>query len=375
MSRTHGSARASTLLALLLLAAALWWLGAHSRYARGLVAEEPRVVTPRGDLAADEQSTIELFKQTCGSVAYIEPLESVGLPWSSETRQQPAGTGSGFVWDSAGHVVTNFHVVQGATGALVTLHDGQQFEAQHVVTYPDKDIAVLTIDAPAEALHRITLGSSRDLQVGQKAYAIGNPYGLDYSLTHGIISALDREMESVGGRRITGVIQTDAAINPGNSGGPLLDSAGRLIGMNTMIFSESGSSAGLGFAVPVDIINDVVGRLISEGRITRPGLGIDPGGEEEARRFGVDGVPIRSVGDGSAASRAGLVGYSRRRGRIVAGDIILAVDGTPVPDKDALIDLLETQKVGQTVKLRVLRDGHEREVAVTLQENEVSAGR
>jgi S1-C subfamily serine protease len=368
MSRTSGSVRAPALLLLLAVAAGAWWLGAHSRYARGMAAAEPRLVEPRGDLAADEQSTIELFERTCDSVVYIEPLNTMSLPWSVETQQYPSGTGSGFVWDTAGHVVTNFHVVQGASGALVTLHSGQQFEARSVVTYPDKDVAVLTIDAPAETLHPVVLGSSRDLRVGQKVYAIGNPYGLDYTLTHGIISALEREMVSIGDRRITGVIQTDAAINPGNSGGPLLDSAGRLIGMNTMIFSESGSSAGLGFAVPVDTVGDVVTRLIADGRIVRPGLGIKPGGLEEARRFGVEGVPVRSVNEGSAAERAGLVGYSRSRGRIVAGDVILAVEGVPVPDKDALIDLLEGLAVGQTVTLRVARDGQERDVPVTLQE-------
>jgi len=373
MSRTpspppRGSTRVSVVLLLLVVSAGAWWLGAHSRYASGLSAAAPRVVTPRGDLAADEQATIELFERTCDSVVYIEPLESVDLPYSDEVRQYPTGTGSGFVWDTAGHIVTNFHVVMGATGALVTLHDGQQFEAQHVATYADKDVAVLSIDAPADALHPLMLGSSHDLKVGQKAYAIGNPYGLDYTLTHGIISALEREMEGAGGRRISGVIQTDAAVNPGNSGGPLLDSSGRLIGMNTMIFSESGSSAGLGFAVPVDTIRDVVTRLITDGRIVRPGLGIKPGNPEESERFRVDGVPIRSVENDSAAAHAGLRGYSRLQGRTVPGDIILSVDGTPVPDKDALMDTLELKQVGQTVKLRVVRDGQEREVPVTLQE-------
>jgi S1-C subfamily serine protease len=372
MSRTspspRGSARVTALLLLLAVVASSWWLGAHSRYASDLVAVEPRLVTPRGDLASDEQATIELFERTCDSVAYIEPLESVDSPYTNETRQFPTGTGSGFVWDTAGHIVTNFHVVIGATGVLVTLHDGQQFEAQKVATYADKDIAVLTIDAPTGALHPVTLGSSHDLLVGQKVYAIGNPYGLDYTLTHGIISALERDMQGIGGRRISSVIQTDAAINPGNSGGPLLDSAGRLIGMNTMIFSESGSSAGLGFAVPVDTIRDVVTRLIANGHIVRPGLGIDPGNPEESRRFRVDGVPIRAVRDDSAAARAGLLGYTRRQGRIVPGDFILSVDGTPVPDKDTLMDTLEQKQVGDTVKLRVVRDGQERDVPVTLQE-------
>ena len=368
----QGSARATVMLALLACGAGAWWLGAHSRYARTLAAAEPRTVVPRGDLGADEQATVDLFRNTCDSVVYIEPLETVQVresPFHVATRQYATGTGTGFVWDTAGHVVTNLHVVQGASGALVTLHDGRQFEAQRVSVYADKDIAVLTIDAPADALRPITVGTSADLQVGQSVYAIGNPYGLDYTLTHGIISALEREMESVGGRLITGVIQTDAAINPGNSGGPLLDSAGRLIGINTMIYSESGSSAGLGFAVPVDVVNRVASQLITNGRVVRPGLGVTLGGPNEAKRFGVDGVPVRKVVPGSAAERAGLRAYTRRGGHLEApGDFILAVNGEAVADAQAVIDHLETLEVGQTVSLRVLREGQEIDVEATLQE-------
>ncbi len=361
-----GSVRLSALLLLLAALGGAWWLGAHSRWARALSAAEPRAVTARGDLAADELATIELFKAASDSVAFIEPLESVRVPFQG-TVQQTAGTGSGFVWDKAGHVVTNFHVVQEASGALVTLHDGSQYEARRVVFYADKDLAVLTIDAPPDKLFPVTLGSSHDLQVGQKAFAIGNPYGLDYSLTHGIISALDREMDSVGGRRITGVIQTDAPINPGNSGGPLLDSAGRLIGVNTMIWSESGSSAGLGFAVPVDEVKRVVTQLIANGRVVRPGLGFKAGGPLEARRFGVRGVPVAEVPPGSSAERAGLRGYRRQGNRLLLGDVILAIDGRPVADKDELMNLLETMDVGRSVTVRVLREGSEMDVPVTLQ--------
>jgi S1-C subfamily serine protease len=361
-----GSVRLSSLLLLLAALGGAWWLGAHSRLARSLVAAEPRAVTPRGDLAADEQATIELFKSASDSVAYIQTLESVRIPYQG-TVQQMSGTGSGFVWDKAGHVVTNFHVVQGASGALVTLHDGSQYEARHLVSYADKDLAVLTIDAPPDKLFPVTLGSSHDLQVGQKAFAIGNPYGLDYSLSHGIISALDREMNGVGGRRISGVIQTDAAVNPGNSGGPLLDSAGRLIGINTMIFTESGSSAGLSFAVPADEVNRVVTQLIAKGRVTRPGLGFEYGKASEARFFGVTGVPVKEVLAGSSAHKAGLRGYRVQGNRLRLGDVVVAVDGRRVADSDDLIDALERLEVGQVVKVTVLREGRELEVDIPLQ--------
>jgi len=369
-----GSTRASILLAVLALGVGAWWLGAHSRSASALATGQSRPVVARGDLAPDERSTVELFQRTCDSVVYIEPLEAVQVqetPWRSVTRKYATGTGSGFVWDLAGHVVTNFHVVQDASGALVTLHDGSQYDAQRVLVYPEKDLAVMSIDAPPDKLHPVEVGASHDLLVGQRVYAIGNPYGLDYTLTHGIISALEREMESVSGRLITGVIQTDAAINPGNSGGPLLDSAGRLIGVNTMIFSESGSSAGLGFAVPVDVVNKVVSQLIANGKVVRPGLGITLGGPGEARRFGVEGVPIRKVIPGSAADRAGLRPYVWHGEHLERpGDFILAVDGQPVQDAQALIARLEELEVGQTVSLRLLRDGDEIDVDATLQEIE-----
>ena len=365
--------RLSTVLILLVGGVAAWWLGAHSRYARGLLAAEPHLVAPRGDLADDEKAVVDLFRNTRDSVAFIEPLDAVDDAWGNPGETQPIGTGSGFVWDTAGHVVTNFHVVQGlngdlAKGARVTLHDGSSYDAQLRGVFHDKDIAVLTIDAPVELLHPIVVGSSHDLQVGQKAYAIGNPYGFDYTLTHGIISALDREMTSIGNRRITGVIQTDAAVNPGNSGGPLLDSAGRLIGMNTMIYSESGSSSGLGFAVPVDDINRVVTQIIKTGKVVQPGLGIETVQPGFAQHYGVAGVPIRTVTPGSSAEKAGLHGFTRRNGRWFLGDVITAVDGKKVEDRDDVLDLLDTMEIGKTVEVRVLRNGKEVEVPVVLQE-------
>ena len=360
------------LAALLVSVAALFYLvGARSDLARALAAAEPRAIAARGDLAQDEQAVIALFESNCGSVAYIEPLRNQSYrdgPWSVGVRQVPEGTGSGFVWNTAGHVVTNFHVVKDSDGALVTLHDRTQYKATAVATYPDRDLAVLTIDAPPGALHPIALGTSADLRVGQKVFAIGNPFGLDYTLTHGLVSALGREMEGVAGRTIPGVIQTDAAINPGNSGGPLLDSAGRLVGINTMIYSPAGVSAGIGFAVPVDDVKRVVEQLIANGRVIRPGLGIVPGDPADARRLGVTGVPIARVIEGGSAQAAGLRGLQRRDGRLALGDVVVAVDGQPVPDADTLLNRLETLEIGQSVSVRVWRDGQEVDVPVALQE-------
>jgi S1-C subfamily serine protease len=213
------------------------------------LAEQPP--SERADLDPEERHTIALFKSAAQSVAYITTqVEQVDF-WTRSVTEIPAGTGSGFVWDDRGHVVTNFHVVQDATSAKVTL--GQDDYPARVVGWTrDQDIAVLKIDAPREKLVPLKVGTSAGLLVGQKVYAIGNPFGLDYTLTNGIVSALGRTIQSVGNVSIFDVIQTDAAINPGNSGGPLLDSSGRLIGINTAIFSPSGASAGIGFAVPVD---------------------------------------------------------------------------------------------------------------------------
>jgi len=225
----------------------------------------PRAVTPRGPLLAEEQSQIEVFRKTSPSVVHITTLETQRDFFSLNVQQVPRGTGTGFVWDERGHIVTNFHVIQNGNGARVTLADQSAYNAELVGAFPDRDLAVLRIQAPREKLPPIPVGTSRDLLVGQRVYAIGNPFGLDQTLTTGIVSALNREIESVNQRTIRGVIQTDAAINPGNSGGPLLDSAGRLIGVNTAIYSPSGASAGIGFAIPVDEVNRIVPRLIRDG--------------------------------------------------------------------------------------------------------------
>jgi S1-C subfamily serine protease len=267
----------------------------------------PRAVTPRGPLAADELAHVELFRKASPSVVHITSLGVQRDLFSMNVQQVPRGTGTGFVWDGQGHIVTNFHVIQGANGARVTLADQSSFDAQLVGAFPDRDLAVLRIEAPREKLPPIVVGTSRDLLVGQRVYAIGNPFGLDQTLTTGIVSALNREIESFNSRTIRGVIQTDAAINPGNSGGPLLDSAGRLIGVNTQIASPSGASAGIGFAIPVDEVNRIVPRLIKDGRFVRPALGVSAGSANLQRALGLPkGVVVVQVTPGGPAARAGV---------------------------------------------------------------------
>ena len=327
---------------------------------------EPQPVVARGDLAEDEKATIELFRRTSPSVVYITTLarQAFGL---LDVEEVPRGTGSGFLWDREGHVVTNFHVIQGASAARVTLHDQSVWPAELVGVAPDQDLAVLRIRAPGHELAPVLVGSSRDLQVGQKVFAIGNPFGLDFTLTTGIVSALGRSISALTGRKIQDVIQTDAAINPGNSGGPLLDSAGRLVGVNTQIASPSGASAGIGFAVPVDTVNRVVPELIRHGRVMRPRIGIVPAQEWVLRRAGLEGVLILSVAEGSAAARAGLRGTVRAEdGSIVLGDVVQEVGGRKVASLDDLYAALEEHEPGDPVKVRVLRDGRSQEVLVTL---------
>jgi S1-C subfamily serine protease len=328
----------------------------------------PRTVSARGDLAGDEKANIELFEAASPCVVYLTTLATRGSLFGLESVEVPRGTGSGFIWDQAGNIVTNFHVLQGASSAKVTLNDHSTLDAEFVGAAPDKDIAVVRIRAPAGKLHPIPIGTSADLKVGQKVFAIGNPFGLDQTLTTGIVSALGRTIQAVTGRAIEDVIQTDAAINPGNSGGPLLDSAGRLIGMNTAIYSPSGSNAGIGFAVPVDVINNVVPQLIQRGEVTRPRMGVVLVQDALARRLGIQGVLIGKVEEGSAAERAGLRGTNREPdGTIRLGDIIVAVDGRTVRSRDALLNTLERHKRGDTVELTIIRDDQEQHVKVQLE--------
>jgi S1-C subfamily serine protease len=328
----------------------------------------PRPVTTRGPLSADELANIELFKRVSPSVVHITTLETQRELLSMNVMQVPRGAGTGFVWDERGHIVTNFHVIQGGSAARVTLADQTSFPAKLVGAFPDRDLAVLKIDVPPGKLPPIAIGASRELQVGQRVYAIGNPFGLDQTLTRGIVSALNREIESFNNRTIRGVIQTDAAINPGNSGGPLLDSAGRLVGVNTQIASPSGASAGIGFSIPVDEVNRIVPRLIRDGRFSRPALGIGAGPPELARALNLPrGVPILQVGAGSPAARAGVQPFRRERnGDVVAGDVITAINDEPVSDLDELLAQLERRAPGDSVTLTLWRSGKARKQAVTL---------
>ncbi len=347
--------------------AALAWLalpaGVHGR-----TDAQPRAVTPRGPLAADELAHIDLFKKASPSVVHITSLGVQRDLFSLNVQQVPRGTGTGFVWDGSGHIVTNYHVIQGANGARVTLADQTSFDAQLVGAFPDRDLAVLRIEAPKDKLPPLAIGTSRDLLVGQRVYAIGNPFGLDQTLTIGIVSALGREIESFNNRTIKGVIQTDAAINPGNSGGPLLDSAGRLIGVNTQIASPSGASAGIGFAIPVDEVNRIVPRLIKDGRFVRPALGVSAGSEQLRRALNLPkGVVVVQVGAGSPAAQAGLQPFRRgNRGEVIGGDIITAINGEPVADLDDMLAQLERRQPGETVQLTVWRNGQSRQQPAVL---------
>ena len=330
----------------------------------------PRPIVPRGDLAEDERSTIALFEATRGSVVYIATTERVVNPWTRNPLQVPRGTGSGFVWDHLGHVVTNHHVVAGAASAAVRLADGRAFSAVLVGASPEHDLAVLRIGVGLGRPDPLPIGTSHDLRVGQKVFAIGNPFGLDWTLTAGLISALNRELPGDRGSVIEGLIQTDAAINPGNSGGPLLDSAGRLIGVNTAIYSPSGAYAGVGFAVPVDTVNRVVPRLIAAGRYIRPSLGVRTEQQINAAlsaRLGLEGVFVLDVEPGSAAEKAGIRPVRLGRdGSIHIGDVITSVGGRPLRRVADLLGALDGFEPGQEVSLTLLRDNARVELAVTL---------
>jgi len=339
-----------------------WLFDVHDQHAL------PRAITPRGELADDEKSTIELFRRVSPSVVYITSKTVRRDMFSFNAMEVPQGTGSGFVWDANGYVVTNFHVIKDAAAADVTLADHSTWEAQLVGVAPDKDLAVLKIDAPKSVMPAIAVGTSSDLEVGQKVFAIGNPFGFDQTLTTGVISGLGREIESVTRRPIEGVIQTDAAINPGNSGGPLLDSSGRVIGINTAIFSPSGAYAGIGFAVPVDVVNRLVPQIIRDGRVRKAGLGVSIAEDYMVRRLGAEGVLVVAVTPGGAADKAG-VNPTRRdaRGNLVLGDLIAAIDGKPVREARDLFRILDAHEVGDAVTLTVRRQGRETNLDVTLQ--------
>ena len=366
------NAVSSVAAALLLAACGAVHAQAPMRPARGV--EEPRAVAPRGALTEEERTTIGIFEGASDSVVYITTVQHVRDIWTRNVMRVPQGTGSGFVWDGDGHIVTNYHVVQGAQEALIRLSDQRSYPATVVGFSAEHDLAVLRIEVPSAAPPPLAIGSSADLRVGQNVYAIGNPFGLDHTLTTGVVSALNRSIEDERGRTIENVIQTDAAINPGNSGGPLIDSAGRLIGVNTMIVSPSGAYAGIGFAVPVDTVNRVVPRLIAYGRYVRPKLGITAN-DEWSRRLLDDrersGVVVLDVQPGSPADRAGLrAAQMTGAGRVVLGDVIVAFDGEEIEDFGDLVNRLDRHVFGDKVKLTVQRDRERRDVTVTLNDPE-----
>jgi len=356
---------------LLLLALIGWQFFVLSGHRLFAPEAEPRAVTARGDLAADEQATIQVFEQASPSVVYISTSRRVVDFWSRDVMSVPQGTGSGFIWDDQGHVVTNFHVIEGASEADVRLNDGRSYKAALVGASPMHDLAVLRINVPFDSPPAVPVGTSGDLKVGQKVFAIGNPFGLDYTLTSGLVSALDRTLSEGGGVTIRHLIQTDAAINPGNSGGPLLDSAGRLIGINTAIYSPSGAYAGIGFAVPVDTVNRVVPQLIADGEYRGPSLGIvldEKVNELIAARTGIEGVVILGVEPDSAADLAGLRGTTIDRGGAVSiGDVITAIDGEAVGSVQDIDRILDEHSIGDEVVLTIDRGGRAQQVTLTLQ--------
>lgn len=332
---------------------------------------QPRAITPRGDLAEDEKATVEIFEQVAPSVVHVKTLtrDAPANPyWLEEPLQIREGTGSGVVWDKEGRIVTNFHVIEPALNGrgecLVIFRDGHEARAEYVVGDRVRDLAVLYVQVDPAKLVPIPIGASRDLKVGQKVFAIGNPFGFDRTLTAGIISALNREITSVNGQKLQNMIQIDAAINPGNSGGPLLDSAGRMIGVNTAI---RGGAQNIGFAVPIDVVNEVVPELIAHRRVRRATLGVTLVSDYLARRNGFrKGVIVGEVLPGGPAEKAGLVGLRQLpNGRIMVGDVILEVDGKEVNTNDEF-HLAELEPpAGATVELTLLRDGNRLKVPVT----------
>ncbi len=332
---------------------------------------EPRSVTARGELAQSERNSIDVFEQSSPSVVFITTSQRVMDFWTRNILNVERGTGSGVLWDEHGHLVTNNHVIDQASEASVRLIDGRSYKAVLIGSSPAHDLAVLRINVPFNLPPAVPIGTSNDLKVGQKVLAIGNPFGLDHTLTTGVVSALDRSIEAEKGGTIDHLIQTDAAINPGNSGGPLLDSAGRLIGINTAIFSPSGAYAGIGFAVPVDTVNRVVPQLIAKGQYIRPTLGINVDqdiNQQVMQQLDLEGVLVLRVEPNSAAERAGLQATSMDQdGDIIPGDVILSIDGEEIEDVNALLSVLDQYNIGDPVKLEIWRLGQQLDVEVILQ--------
>jgi len=304
----------------------------------------------------DEANSTEIFRKASTSVVFVTNSALRRDFFSLNIQEIPQGAGSGFIWDTSGLVVTNYHVIAGAQRLTVTLQDRSEHDAEVVGMAPEKDLAVLRITDPPDQLVTLPLGDSSELTVGRKVLAIGNPFGLDTTLTTGIVSALGREIQAPNNRRIRGVIQTDAAINPGNSGGPLLNSLGQLIGVNTAIYSPSGASAGIGFAIPVNTVKEVVPQLISYGRILRPTIGVELASDRWVARYQIEGLPVVHVYPGMPAAQAGIMGAWRgQRGEVVLGDIITEVAGQPIGSNNDFYDALESVSPGDTVTIRTRR--------------------
>lgn len=333
-----------------------------------IIKKEATAATdPAPLLITDEANNIAVFEAASPSVVFVTNTQLRRQRFSLNVLEIPKGSGTGFIWDDDGLIVTNFHVVYGANKINIALQSGQQFEAKVVGTSPEKDIALLKIDAPKDMLSPLPLGNSDALAVGRKVLAIGNPFALDTTLTVGVVSALGREIKSMNNRTISNVIQTDAAINPGNSGGPLLNSQGELIGVNTAIYSPSGASAGIGFAIPVSTLKNLVPQLKKYGKLYRPVLGIETLSDSWTKRLKIKGVVVFAVKPGLPAASAGIIGVREdRRGKLHLGDVIIAIDSEPVTNEDTMLSLLEQHSPGDTVEITTLRDDEIRTYALTL---------
>jgi S1-C subfamily serine protease len=329
-------------------------------------ATSPRPITARSDLAEAERATISLFERVSPSVVQVVGAAPGTGATDIEGEAGREQSGTGVVWDGAGHVVTNNHVVSGTRDVAIRFASGEVVGASIVGTAPNYDLAVVRLRNTRNLPSPIAVGSSADLKVGQSAYAIGNPFGLDQSLTTGVISALKRRLPTSGGREIGNVVQTDAAVNPGNSGGPLLDSAGRLIGVTTAIISPSGSNAGIGFAIPVDTVDRVVPELIQKGRVPTPGIGIVAANEAVATRLGIEGVVVVRALPGSPAAEAGLRGIDQAAGEL--GDVIVNANGQPARRLSDLTDQLEAVGVGREIELSVKRNDRPMTIRVKVED-------
>ena len=319
----------------------------------------------------DEANSTEIFSKASPSVVFVTNTALQRSFFSLDVHEIPRGSGTGFVWDESGLIVTNFHVIAGAHELTVTLQDQMEYEAQVIGVAPEKDLAVLRIEDPPDDLVALPIGDSSELSVGRKVLAIGNPFGLDTTLTTGIVSALDREIQAPGNRTIRGVIQTDAAINPGNSGGPLLNSLGQLVGVNTAIYSPSGASAGIGFAIPVNTVRDVVPQLIAYGRVLRPIIGVELASDRWIQRYRIPGVPVVHVYPGLPAEKAGIRGARRTsRGEVQLGDIIVAVNGRKVRSNDDFLTAIERHKPGDVVEIETRFGEDSRRYKVRLVESQ-----